>query len=70
MIAAMTCIWYFSGEGSDMATGNKDTTSVLTAMKWGTWHHCGSIAFGSFIIAVVTMIRVVFEYIVKKTEAL
>ena len=70
MIAAMACMWYFAGEGSDMATGEKDTSSVFRAMKWGTWYHCGSIAFGSFIIALVSMIRVVFEYIVSKTEAL
>lgn len=32
------------------------------------WYHCGTVAFGSFCIAVITMIRVVFEYIVKQSE--
>jgi hypothetical protein len=68
VIAAMTCMWYFQAE--DLASGEKTPASVCTALKWGNWYHCGTIAFGSFIIALVTMIRVVFEYIVKKTEAL
>jgi hypothetical protein len=28
------------------------------------WYHCGSIAFGSFLIALISFIRVIFEYIV------
>lgn len=33
------------------------------------WYHLGSVAFGSFCIAVITMIRIVFEYLAKKYEA-
>jgi hypothetical protein len=44
------------------------TTSVWRSFKWGAWYHCGSIAFGSFIIALVTMLRIIFEYIVYKYE--
>ena len=40
------------------------------SFKWASWYHCGSIAFGSFIIALVTFIRVVFEYLNKKYEAM
>lgn len=40
------------------------------SFKWAAWYHCGSIAFGSFIIALVTFIRVVFEYLNKKYEAM
>lgn len=40
------------------------------AFRWASWYHCGSIAFGSFIIALVTFIRVVFEYLNKKYEAM
>jgi hypothetical protein len=63
-------MWYFSGLGNDVQSGEKEAPSVWRAIKWGTWYHCGSIAFGSFLIALVQMIRVIFEYIVKKTEAL
>jgi len=42
---------------------------MFRAMFWGLWYHLGSIAFGSFIIAVITMIRVVFEYFAQQYEA-
>jgi len=44
------------------------TASVWRSFKWGIWWHCGSIAFGSFIIALVTFIRIIFEYIVYQYE--
>lgn len=34
------------------------------------WYHLGSIAFGSFLIALITLIRVVFEYLVKQYESM
>lgn len=63
----MVCQWYFSGQGRDVsdATGS---VGLFKSIGWGLWYHCGTVAFGSFIIAVVTMIRVVFEYLVKQAE--
>ena len=43
--------------------------SLFKAMGWALWYHLGSIAFGSFLIALITFIRVVFEYIVKQYES-
>ena len=63
MIAALTCMWYFSGQGAEMSD-QPGEVSILIAFQWGIWHHVGSIAFGSFLIALITFIRVVFEYIV------
>jgi len=40
------------------------------ALRWGMFYHCGSIAFGAFLIAVITMIRVIFEYMAKKYESM
>jgi len=40
----------------------------LKGISWGAWYHCGTISFGAFCIAVVTMIRVVFEYLAKQQE--
>lgn len=54
-------MWYFYGQGGSESDSTGEV-SILKAIKWGTINHIGSIAFGSFIIAVVTMIRVVFEY--------
>jgi len=66
MIAATVCQWYFTGQGEGVDTDKG--VSVWKSFKWGIWWHCGSIAFGSFIIALITMIRIVFEYIVYKYE--
>jgi hypothetical protein len=37
--------------------------------KWILRYHFGSIAFGSFIIALVQFIRIIFEYYRKKIQA-
>ena len=68
IIAAMVCMWYFSGQGSEMSD-QPGSVSMFTAIGWGCWYHLGSIAFGSFLIALITMIRVVFEYLVKQYES-
>lgn len=68
IIASMTCMWYFSGQGEAMSDSTGEV-SMIKAIGWGTWYHCGTIAFGSFCIAVITMIRVVFEYLVKQYES-
>jgi len=38
------------------------------AFKWGIRYHLGSLAFGSFLVAVVTMIRLAFEYFIYQVE--
>jgi hypothetical protein len=43
-------------------------TSVYKAFKWGMFWHCGSVAFGSFLIALVTFIRIIFEYFAQQAE--
>jgi hypothetical protein len=69
IIAACTCMWYFFGQGDADQDGTGEV-SVLKGMTWGAWYHCGTISFGAFCIAVVTMIRVVFEYLAKQQEAM
>jgi hypothetical protein len=66
IIASMTCMWYFNSQGDSEGEG----VSLIKAIHWGTWFHCGSIAFGSFCIAVITMIRIVFEYLAHKYESM
>lgn len=38
-------------------------------MNWAFKYHLGSLAFGSFLLAVVWMLIAVFEYLNKKIEA-
>jgi hypothetical protein len=63
VVAAVVCMWYFGGHGSD--TGEESSKSgVFTATGWAFRYHLGSLAWGAFLVAVITMIRVIFEYIV------
>jgi hypothetical protein len=43
---------------------------VISAMRTTVFYHLGSIAFGSFIVALVQFLRVVLEYINRKTQEL
>jgi len=67
MIAACTCMWYYTGQGEEMSDSPYGV-SVYKAFSWAMWYHIGSIAMGSFLIAVITMIRIVFEYIIYQYE--
>lgn len=57
IIAASSCIWYFT-----VNTDTQGKGTVGTAFGWGFRYHMGSVAFGSFCIAVVQTIRVLFEW--------
>lgn len=65
---ATTCMWFFSGQGSDNSDDATGQVSILLAVKWAMFKHIGSLAMGSFLIAVVTMIKVVFEYFAAQQE--
>lgn len=56
-------MWYFSFTSDTAGKG-----SICVALKWILRYHLGSIAFGSFIIAVVEFIRLIFEYYRKQME--
>lgn len=56
-------MWYFTGEGSD-AVEFRRTYSSSMAIKWAFKFHMGSMAMGSFLVSVVTIVRLLFEYII------
>ena len=60
-------IWYFSGQGSDQ--DDKATpVSVSKGLWWSFRYHFGTLAFGSFLVALVTFLRIIFEIFCKKFE--
>lgn len=61
VIGASACIWYFD---SNSDIGGEGT--VGKALHWAFRYHLGSVAFGSFLIAVCQMLRFLFEYYRKK----
>lgn len=64
IIGASACIWYF-----DVAGDTEGKGTVGKAWGWAFRYHLGSIAFGSFLIAVCQMMRFLFEYYRKKIGA-
>ena len=62
IVAAST--WYFSH-----ATDREGSAEVYKGFKWIWRYHLGSLAFGSLILAIVQLIRTIFEYARKRIEA-
>lgn len=61
------CMWYFTGEGSDTVNFRQSYSSNM-AVKWAFTYHAGSMAMGAFLVAVVTVIRLVMEYLMYSFE--
>lgn len=57
IICAACALWYFTCTSDSDGSG-----SLIRGLYWIVRYHMGSIAFGSFLIAVVQMIRIIFEY--------
>ena len=69
IIGVAVSSWYFAD--TDPATGKRVPKS-----KWPVCHgiamvfryHLGSLAFGSFLVAVIQLIRIIVEYVDRKTK--
>jgi len=57
ILASSTALWYFS-----QGTGQEAPKSIRTSVKRLFRYHFGSIAFGSLILAIVQMIRIILAY--------
>jgi len=58
IIALAFCMWYFTRDKEKVTSAY-----VVTAFKWGVYYHAGTAAFGSFIIAVIKLLRAVVAYV-------
>lgn len=58
------CTWYFTSNSDQ--SGN---FSVTTGFWWSIRYNFGSLALGSFLLAVIWMIRITFEYIDSKLKS-
>jgi hypothetical protein len=61
-IIAAASLWYFN-QGEGQAT---HPSPVKTGSWWGFRYHLGSLAFASFILALIMAVKVVLAYIQKK----
>lgn len=64
VISAAAAMWYFTSTSDSNGSG-----STIKGFYWAFRYHLGSIAFGSFLIALVQFIRLIFEYYKSKIEA-
>lgn len=51
------CTWYFTSTAD-----SRGRFSLLRGFWWSIRYNLGSLALGSFILALIWMIRIVFEY--------
>jgi hypothetical protein len=63
VIIVASSTWYFSH-----ATDREGSAEVYKGFRWIWRYHCGSLAFGSLILAIVQLIRTIFEYVRKRIE--
>jgi hypothetical protein len=69
VIASAAVIWYFQQGGADQENQKKSVRNpCLTGYCWAFGIHMGSIAFGSFILAMVWAIQIIFAYIERKMK--
>lgn len=64
-IIVAVCTWYF--------TCNSDRGPQFTLLKglyWAFRYNFGSLAIGSFLLAIIWTVRLIFEYVEKKLESL
>jgi len=63
IIIVAVCTWYFS-HGSEV----EGVAQVGKGFKWIWRFHCGSLALGSLILAIVQVIRYIFEQFRRRVE--
>ena len=66
IVTAIT--WYYSDKEKPDDDGIPGDSDVSVGMWWSIRYHTGTLAAGSLIVAIVWIIRIIFEYIAKKME--
>jgi hypothetical protein len=78
VVAFIFALWFFAPmkkpteEDPDPSPEDREMVSspILTALKLTVLHHLGTVAFGSLIIAVIQMVRLMLEYVERKQREL
>ena len=64
VVASACCMWYYNhGPDSDISF------PVFRSYKYAFRYHLGSLAFGSFILALVQLMQILVEAVKKQAEA-
>ncbi|GKT18240.1 Choline transporter-like protein [Aduncisulcus paluster] len=65
VVAGVISTWYYAGDQRD----EMGACSPRKFLSIGFWYHLGTVAIGSFLIAFMTWIRIMFEYLASKIES-
>ena len=68
VVIVSTCTWYFSRKDIPDDDGIPGDSEVWKGFWWSIRYHVGTLAFGSLLIAIVWMIRSIFEYVGNKVQ--
>ena len=63
-----TCTWYFSRKDIPDDDGIPGDSDVGKGLWWSIRYHSGTIAFGSLLIAIVWLVKGIFEFVSKRVE--
>eukprot|EP00927_Polykrikos_kofoidii_P026657 TRINITY_DN23703_c0_g1_i1.p1 TRINITY_DN23703_c0_g1~~TRINITY_DN23703_c0_g1_i1.p1 ORF type:complete len:836 (+),score=118.48 TRINITY_DN23703_c0_g1_i1:353-2509(+) len=67
IIAGAVGVWFFRrGKSGDR---KESAMAVTSSLKIALWYHLGSLAFGSFILAVVQFVKYMLQFLAKQAEA-
>jgi hypothetical protein len=69
VVVVSAATWYFSDKDKPDDDGIPGDAEVMKGFWWIPRYHFGSLAMGSLLIAIVWMIRFVFEYVAKKMQS-
>ena len=65
--------WYFTSQDDTNSSGEHSSSgsfSLTTGFWWAVRYNFGSLCFGSFIVALTWLIRLIFEYLESKMKKL
>merc|ERR1712242_134005 len=69
VVIVSTCTWYFSRKDIPDDDGIPGDSEVWKGFWWSIRYHAGTLAFGSLLIAIVWLIRTIFEYVGEKIQS-
>ena len=62
VMSTVACIWYFALDRKNLGS------PICTAFSWGLITHMGTVAFGSFVLAVIWVIKQIIAYMKQAAE--
>ena len=63
VLISVACIWYFAPDRNNLGS------PLCKGFTWAFFFHIGTLAFGSFILAVIWLFQIILSYIHKKVKS-